>query len=148
VGRLLLHLTDEASAVNLADSDRICTALQLINFLQDLQQDYREHGRIYLPEDEMREAGVNERHFAEAVSDAAMQQLVNRQIRRARGFLLAGAPLGTRLRGRFGLEIRLIVQAAFTVLEQLADHGGNVFQRPRLCRRDYVGILWRALIPG
>ncbi len=146
VGRLLLHLAGEASAANLADSDRICTALQLINFLQDLQQDYHEHGRIYLPQDELREAGVSERHFAEGLSDAAMQRLVERQIRRARIFLHAGAPLGQRLRGRFGLEIRLILQAAFTVLDRLSNHAGDVFRRPRLRQRDYAGILWRALI--
>ena len=148
VGRLLLHLAGEATPVNLAASDRICTALQLINFLQDLQQDYREHGRIYLPEDEMREAGVSEHHFAEGITDVGMQRLVERQIRRARTFLQAGAMLGANLSGRFGLEIRLIVQAAFTVLDRLANHGGDVFRRPRLRRRDYAGILWRAVVTG
>ena len=54
VGRLLLYLYNQAEAENLLLSDQICTALQLINFLQDLYQDYDEHNRIYLPQDEMR----------------------------------------------------------------------------------------------
>ncbi len=145
VGRLLLHLAGEASEPNLRDSDRICTALQLINFLQDMEQDYTELGRIYLPADEMRAAGVEESHFAERRSDAAMQRLVTRQIVRARTFLRAGEGLGRRLPGRFGLEIRLIVQAGLQVLNRLAVQGGDVFARPRLRQRDYLLIALRAL---
>ncbi len=147
VGRLLLHLAGAASADNLRDADRICTALQLVNFLQDLEQDYVEHGRIYLPEDEMDEAGVTVAHIAERRSDAAMIRLVERQLGRARALLRAGAPLGERLRGRFGLEIRLIVQAALRVIARLGNHGGDVFRRPRLRRADYPAILGRALMP-
>ena len=145
VGRLLLHLTGEASEPNLRDSDRICTALQLINFLQDLEQDYTELGRIYLPADEMRAAGVAEQHFAERRSDAAMRRLVARQIIRARTFLRAGESLGRRLPGRFGFEIRLIVQAGLRVLDRLAAQGNDVFARPRLQRGDYLPIALRAL---
>ncbi len=145
VGRLLLHLAGEASEPNLRHSDRICTALQLINFLQDLEQDYTELGRIYLPADEMRAAGVEERHFAERHSDVAMRRLVARQIIRARTFLRAGEGLGSRLSGRFGFEIRLIVQAGLRVLERLEAQGGDVFTRPRLRRVDYLRIALRAL---
>ena len=145
VGRLLLHLAGEASEPNLRDSDRICTALQLINFLQDLEQDYSELGRIYLPRDEMRAADVEESHFAERRSDAAMRRLVARQIVRARTFLRAGQGLGSRLPGRFGFEIRLIVQAGLRVLERLEAQGSDVFARPRLRRVDYLRIALRAL---
>jgi squalene synthase HpnC len=48
VGRLLLHLSGNASAENLQLSDKICSALQLINFYQDLAQDFAENERIYL----------------------------------------------------------------------------------------------------
>jgi squalene synthase HpnC len=147
VGRLLLHLHEDAGAENLQLSDQICTALQLINFLQDLQQDYREHRRIYLPQDEMAAAGVTERHLAEQISDRAMQDLIDRQLQRAEALLRAGAPLGDRLRGRFGLEIRLIIQAAGRVLGKLQQHEGDVFRRPRLKRRDYAGIVLAALWP-
>ncbi len=145
VGRLLLHLAGEASEPNLRDSDRICTALQLINFLQDMEQDYTELGRIYLPMDEMRAAGIEESHFAERRSDAAMQRLVARQIIRARTFLRAGQGLGSRLPGRFGFEIRVIVQAGLRVLERLEAKGIDVFARPRLRRVDYLRIALRAL---
>ncbi len=147
VGRLLLHLHDDAGPDNLQLSDQICTTLQLINFLQDLQQDYQEHQRIYLPQDEMAAAGVTERHLAEQISDRAMQDLIDRQLQRAGALLRAGAPLGDRLGGRFGLEIRLIIQAAGRVLGKLQNHQGDVFRRPRLRRRDYAGIVLAALWP-
>ena len=50
IGRLLLHLIGEATPENLVQSDAICTALQIINFLQDIGQDYNENNRIYLPQ--------------------------------------------------------------------------------------------------
>ena len=52
VGRLLLHLYGETDPRSLACSDGICSSLQLINFLQDVEIDYAK-GRIYLPQDEM-----------------------------------------------------------------------------------------------
>ncbi len=64
VGRLLLHLYEEATPVNLAYADAICTALQLINFWQDVKKDYA-IGRIYLPQDEMAQFGVSEQQIAQ-----------------------------------------------------------------------------------
>jgi phytoene/squalene synthetase len=60
VGRLLLHLFGHADERNLADSDAICSALQLINHWQDVGIDAGKgaRGRIYLPEDDMARFGV------------------------------------------------------------------------------------------
>ena len=145
VGRLLLHLYRQATAEKLALSDHVCSALQLINFLQDIQQDYREHRRIYLPQDEMHRHGVSEQDISQAHSGRAMQQLIAAQIRRAREMMLAGAPLGRALPGRAGLELRLIIQGGLHILAQLEQHRGNVFRRPRLTRGDKLILLWRAL---
>ena len=64
VGRLLLFLFKENFEKTLLWSDSICTALQLINFWQDLPIDYAK-GRIYLPQDEMLRFGVSEGHIAQ-----------------------------------------------------------------------------------
>ncbi len=146
IGRLLLYLYGYATPANLLLSDHICTALQLINFLQDLAQDFDEHNRIYLPEDEMRRYGVGELQLRNHLTDAAMQQLVEAQIQRASALLLAGAPLGDQLPGRIGLEIRLIIHGGSCVLDKLRDHDGNVFRRPRLRKMDYPVMFWRALM--
>ena len=73
VGRLLLHLfRQEFSPKICAFSDRICSALQLINFWQDVRIDYETKNRIYLPQDEMRRFGVTEEHLRQHLCDAGV----------------------------------------------------------------------------
>lgn len=146
IGRLLLHLNDDASEENLAYSDAICSALQLINFYQDLRQDYQEMGRIYLPQDEMQRFGVSEAHLREGINDEPMRRLMLHQITRADRLLRAGAPLGRRLRGRFGLEIRLIVMAAARIVFHLRQQQ-DWFSRPRLKALDGLYLLKAAVLP-
>ncbi len=148
VGRLMLYLVGEGSEENLQLSDQICSALQLINFYQDLQQDIHENDRIYLPQDEMERFGVSEAHLREGRCDEAMQALLAFQLRRAEEMMREGAELGGRLSGRFGLEIRLIIEGGLMVLERLGTKRGSCFSRPRLRRLDYLRLLWRALRPG
>ncbi|SEQ06781.1 squalene synthase HpnC [Ectothiorhodospira magna] len=147
VGRLLLHLTGQADAHRLALSDRVCTSLQLINFYQDLAQDYHEMGRIYLPQDEMARYGVTEAHFRDQLTDPPFRQLMQDQYRRADEYLREGAPLGGLLSGRIGLEIRLIIAAGGRVLTRLQQQHDDLFSRPRLQPRDYLLILRDGLIP-
>jgi len=143
VGRLLLYLFQQTDDKNLALSDGICSALQLINFYQDLSQDYDEMQRIYLPQEDMEKFDVNEQHLAEKISDKQMQQLMQFEYERAEKLLSAGAWLGTRLSGRAGFEIRLIIAAGFKVLTKLKLQD-DVFSRPRLVIKDYIWIFWKA----
>ena len=145
VGRLLLELFGAATPENLRDSDSICSALQLVNFWQDLPIDYS-RGRVYLPQDEMAGCGVTERHIAEQRCDAAWRELLGMQVGRARAMLEAGAPLGRRLPGRIGLEIRTTVQGGLRILEKLAATGYDMFRhRPVLRWYDWPLLLARAL---
>lgn len=144
VGRLVLHLFDEASEENLRDSDAICTALQLINFWQDLAQDYDENGRIYLPQDEMAACGVSAAHLAERRDDAALRKLLQLQIGRTRQLMSSGAGLGRRLGGRLGLEIRATIEGGLSILDAL-ERREDVFARPRLRKREWVRVIRRAV---
>jgi len=145
VGRLLLQLFGCASERNVAHSDSICTALQLVNFWQDVAIDYAKN-RIYLPQDEMARHGVTEQHIAERRVDDAWRALLRFQVGRARDLLLAGQPLGRALPGRIGLEIRATVQGGLRILEKLEGAGYDMFQhRPVLRWHDWPVILARAL---
>lgn len=148
IGRLLLHLNNSANNENLKDSDAICTSLQLINFLQDLAQDYSENDRIYISKAAMIKHGIDEQWFADLRSDAAMGTLIKEQIDSTRAMMLQGAPLAWRLKGRFGFELRLIVCAGLRVLDLLETNKNDVFSRPRLSLPDKVWILLRASIGG
>lgn len=147
VGRLLLHLNRQADERKLAQSDAICSALQLINFLQDISQDYEENGRIYLPQDEMQRFVINENSLREGRNSFELKELIRFQIRRASNLLRAGSPLGMQLRGRFGLELRAIILGGARVLEKLHAQD-DVFARPRLNRQERLGILFSAIRQG
>ncbi len=144
VGRLLLHLYEEATPQNLIYSDAICTALQLINFWQDVRKDYA-IGRIYLPQDEMARFGVTEEHIAEGRVDAAWRELMRFQVQRARAMMLQGAPLGSILTGRIGLEMRLIIAGGLRILDKLESAQFDMFRhRPVLRPLDWVIMLLKS----
>lgn len=148
IGRLLLALYGDTDPKHQAWSDGVCSALQLINFLQDVAVDWQK-GRIYLPQDEMAKFGISEQQIAEGRVDALWQQFMKTQIERARKMLQAGAPLGRALKGRVGLEMRLIILGGSRILEKLHESKGDVFkQRPTLTPRDWLGMLWKALMPA
>ena len=146
VGRLMLHLYRATEPRSLAWSDHICSSLQLINFWQDVEIDYRKN-RIYLPADEMAEYTVTESQIANRNAGSNWRDLMLFQIDRTRRILLAGAPLGRTLPGRIGLELRMIVMGGNRILEKLQASGGDVFRdRPVLSSFDWVLMLYRSLL--
>jgi squalene synthase HpnC len=141
VGCLLLHLYKEATPVNLAYSDAICTSLQLINFWQDVAKDYA-ISRIYLPLDEMEKYNVTENQIGQQICDANFQKLMRFQTDRARQLMLQGAPLGSILTGRIGLEMRMIIAGGLRILDKLESANYDIFtRRPVLRPLDWVIML-------
>lgn len=154
IGRLLLHLNQQASPQHLAWSDNICTALQLINFYQDVAIDLEKHngiGRIYISHDELAHAGITEDDLrAQNISPLAMnpqwQALFAQQLQRAEHLLQQGKPLGKQLKGRFGIEIRMIIASAERIIGKLHRSQGDVFRhRPTLNKFDGPMIVLKAL---
>ena len=144
IGRLMLCLYDRSSEDNLASSDLVCSALQLINFWQDVEVDFLKN-RIYLPQDEMERFGVTEAQIAARDASGGWWYLMRFQIERARSLLLSGAPLALCLPGRIGLEIRAVVQGGLRILEKIERAQGDVFRhRPVLKPLDWPLILCRA----
>ena len=143
IGRLLLHLFDIGDEKSLVMSDQICAALQLINHWQDVAIDWRKNngGRVYLPQDEMRRFGVANEDIARGIATPAWQALMGFQIARARNLLSEGAPLAESIRGRFGVELRLIVAGGQVILDKIdAVHGDVFHQRPIITRIDWLRI--------
>lgn len=143
VGRLMLHLYGEARLENLAQADAICSALQLINFWQDVAVDWKKD-RVYLPQDELARFGVSEAQIARGETSPAWRELMRFQVDRARALLESGAPLALRLPGRIGLELRTIVQGGLRITERLRAIDYDVFRRrPTLGATDWLLMLWR-----
>ena len=126
VGRLMLHLYGVNNDTALAQSDAICTALQLINFWQDRAEDLR-RGRDYLPEG----------------------HLLEDELRFARDLMQQGAPLVHSIQGRAGWELRAMVQGGLRILDKLdlrpANTPHHLLTRPTLGKADFVRIAWRCL---
>jgi squalene synthase HpnC len=141
VGNLLLHLYQDATPVNIAYSDAICTALQLINFWQDVAKDFA-IGRIYLPQDDMARFGVSEDGIAQGTCNETWRALMKFEVDRARELMLQGAPLGSILTGRVGLEMRMIIAGGLRILDKLEAADYDVFRRrPVLRPFDWVIML-------
>ncbi|MBN9462278.1 MAG: squalene synthase HpnC [Burkholderiales bacterium] len=151
VGELVLRLFGAWNAATRERSDAICTALQVLNFLQDLAVDWR-RGRLYLPLDELRAAGLGERDVARAVEagrlvDPQLAWFLDTQTARARAMLQAGAQLVGQLPWRLSLELRAIVAGGLRIAERLAAAGSDpVAARPSLGWRDAPALMrlwWR-----
>lgn len=145
VGRLLLHLYKVTDAQSLAQSDCICTALQLVNFWQDLGVDIP-RGRIYLPADGFTRHGVGEAMLQRLEINPATTALIAANVAWAQTLMQRGAPLVKKVPGRAGWELRLVVQGGLRIAEKIEQLGfATLRQRPKLNAWDGVVMLWRAV---
>lgn len=145
VGFMMLHLYGAADEQNVRDSDAICTALQLINFLQDVAIDLHKE-RIYLPLEDLNRYAVSPAALDHASARPRWRSLMRFEVDRARKLMLSGAPLALRLPGRIGFELRLVVQGGLRILDAIEAAEYDVFlHRPKLSKRDWLGIFWSAV---
>jgi hydroxysqualene synthase len=145
VGRLLLGLYGVNDAVSLHRSDAICSALQLINFWQDFTRD-GPNARLYVPQLDLTRHGVTADEVLACQDSPAARTLIRDLCGWARELMLEGAPLALTLRGRAGLELRLVVQGGLLILDKIAAGGhDSLLRRPAVTGRDVPRLAWRAL---
>lgn len=154
IGRLLLHLYEAAAPHNIALSDHICTALQIINFLQDIAIDFKKNDgkqRIYMCQDELSRFDITEHQIAAYVDqsepiDERWQQFMQFNLDRVQSQLNQGKPLGRILKGRIGFEMRMIIAGGERIIAKIRSVNGDVFNhRPMLNYWDWLLILCKAL---
>jgi hydroxysqualene synthase len=144
VGRLLLHLYGIDDAVSLRQSDAICSALQLINFWQDLSVD-GPRGRHYVCAADREAHRVSLAELAACQDSPRARALVRSLVEWAESLMLQGQTLALRVPGRAGWELRLVVQGGLAILEKIRamDHAA-LRARPTLGPWDAPRLLWRA----
>lgn len=145
IGRLLLALYGVKDSAAEAESDAVCSALQLINFWQDLGRDLP-RGRCYVPEADLQRHGLSRNTLTTGKDTAATRALVAELCDWSEQLMRRGAPLVHRLPGRAGWELRLVVQGGLRVLEKIRrmDHA-TLSRRPALRHVDALPLLLRAL---
>jgi len=144
IGELVLYVHGTYSEQNKLLSDRICTALQLINFIQDIAEDYCQRQRIYIPLDEMETFAVTENMFGDTNTNPSLEKLVQYQLKRAKALLLSGAELVDALHGKLKWIITLTLCSGLRVCAKLQTRQ-NCSVRPTLNHFDWIKIGLHAL---
>ncbi len=141
VGRLLLYLQGQPNNHQLQQSDAVCSALQLINFYQDIEQDLTEQNRLYLPQDLLTNAGLEEKELLNADSQK-LAPVLRYLYQQTSALMQTGIPLGADISGRLGWEIRAMTLGGIMTLSQLNQQSDKaLLSRPRLSRRRLIWIL-------
>ena len=145
IGRLLLHLHGLDDPLLLRRSDAVCSALQLINFWQDLSIDVP-RGRLYVPRADAAAHATTPAAALAAPHADASRALVRALCAWARELMLEGAPIAFGVPGRVGWELRFVVQGGLRILAKIESMNFASFaRRPRLHAADHLLIGLRAL---
>ena len=145
VGRLILELNDLRDDIAFNYSDKICTALQLINFYQDVQIDLSLN-RIYFPLDEMNMFSVTENMFELNKINHNLEKLVKYNIDRADQILEEGEKLLEFLPGRLKIEIKWTILGGHQILNKIKKNSFDIFTRPKLNKLDFLMLLLKSII--
>ena len=129
VGRLVLAVTDTASPERIRQSDDVCTALQIIEHLQDVAEDLR-RDRVYLPAEDMIRFGVTEEDLAAPRAGEPLRALLAFEAERARLLLMAGDPLVAGVHGRLKLLLAGFTGGGRAALRAMARAGYDVLPGP------------------
>jgi phytoene synthase len=145
VGRLVLRVSGYRDPALDAASDAVCTALQLTNFWQDLERDFRK-GRVYVPQAILRAAGADERDLGRRRLTPEWRGALTDVAARTRALFDAGRPIAGLVRGRLRWELRATWLGGVRILDRLEAAGFDVFRRrPSLGWRDGLAIAARTL---
>lgn len=122
VGELVLHVFGLASPERLELSNSVCTALQLVEHLQDLEEDMQ-RGRMYMPQEDLTRFGCSHEELSNLLSDSRgserLREAVEFEVERARELLGAGVPLVKSISGRPKLAIGAFVAGGYAALSEI-----------------------------
>ncbi|MCS0599841.1 squalene synthase HpnC [Streptomyces sp. LP11] len=129
VGRLVLGVTGTATPERIRLSDAICTALQIVEHLQDVAEDLG-RDRVYLPAEDMKRFHVQETDLAARTAGASVRALVAYEAQRARDLLNEGAPLVGSVHGRLKLLLAGFVAGGRAAIRAIAAAEHDVLPGP------------------
>ena len=146
VGHLVLYLCGYKDAERQALSDRTCTALQLVNFWQDVSVDYAK-GRIYLPLDDLRRFGVTEQDIASQQNTDAFRELMKFEVERAREWFEAGLPLVGKVDKELAVDLELFTRGGQEILNAIEQQDFAVLgRRPSISKARKLALVARAAL--
>lgn len=145
IGRLLLQIFKCSNVTTEEYSDRICTALQLANFWQDISVDTARN-RFYIPRLEISTFGLSENDITASSNQEAFKALMKHLVERTEAFLNEGKPLLDIAPNVLRFELRLIWHGGMTILQKIRTAGYDTrLLRPALSKIDKAAIFFKAL---
>ena len=145
VGRLVLYIFNDTEERHLTLSDKICTALQLVNFWQDLSVDWPK-GRLYLPLEDLERFGYTEADLRAGRTNKPFFDVLACELERTKTLFTAGKPLLSVAAPDLRFELRLTWLGGMSILKKVERLGGQILhRRPVLSRGEALGILIRAI---
>jgi squalene synthase HpnC len=146
VGELVLHVFGAPTPDRIALSDRICNALQVVEHLQDVGEDYA-RGRVYLPRQDLRRFACNESDLGAQAVSLPLRELLAFETAHARSLLAAGVPLTHKLPLRPRLAVAGFVGGGRAALDALARaHYEVLAGRPRATKPRFAARWLEAVI--
>jgi squalene synthase HpnC len=145
VGHLVLYVLGAATPERLELSDKVCTALQLIEFWQDVAEDFA-NDRVYIPFEDLQQYSVTEEDLQEQQTLTNVKTLLYFEARRTRLLLEDGAPLVQMLTGWGKVAVAGFVGGGFATLDALEAAEYEVIPvGPKASRREMLKATWRVL---
>jgi squalene synthase HpnC len=152
VGRLVLYLFRSYDQTRAELSDKICTALQLANFWQDVSRDF-DIGRVYLPQEDRERFNYSDEDLEARQFSARFADLLRFEVDRTRDLFYRGFPLVDKVPSAVQADVELFIRGGLAVLRKIEAQGYNVWhKRPALAKWEkgtlLAGALWRRLRPA
>ena len=153
VGRLVLYACGYSDAERFRLSDATCSALQLANFWQDVASDFRQRGRIYIPQDAMTRFGVTEAHISAGTATSEFRAMMADLVAHARSLFKAGLPLIGMVDKDLALDLDLFSRGGLEILRAIEKRDYDVLSaRPAISKATKAALALRALsgklLPG
>ena len=144
VGRLVLILHGFRDETRFAQSDKICSALQLANFWQDMSVD-KHKNRIYIPRSDWN--GLSDEDFFAPKASKAVRDVLKFQVERTSKMFDDGSPLPKSLPFPLSLEIRATLAGGRTILRKIQEQDYDTLQaRPKITKLDKIKILLKSIL--
>ncbi len=147
VGRLVLYMCGYRDASRQQLSDRICTALQLANFWQDVRRDKLERDRIYIPKDCMARHGITEQQITSGTCTDGYRQGIRELVEYTNGLFAQGAALLPTIARAYRSQITLFLRGGEAVLDAIGRQKYDTLsRRPKISRRQKLWLMAPVLV--
>ncbi len=144
IGRILLKIFKVEDNEALIASDKICTALQLTNFYQDVSIDIQKN-RIYASKEMMRKYSVTEEDFLNLNCNENVKLLFKELIEKTYKMFNEGKVIQSYVPKSFLLQIRMTILGGEKILHKIVENDYDVFnKRPKLNKKDFLLILLKS----